>query len=188
MQKLQILGLGVLIVAAGCTDDGHAVGETPNGGQSGTNQGAGGSALATDSGPGGTQSIGGTSAASHSAAGGTLPVASSGLGGSSTERTGTGGSGGSVGSGGNSVTGGTHASGGTIGTGTSSAGGLCNSGCVVQGTSTTSSYCPTPNATLLCSGPFPTDLSAIMTANGCTNIPTGAVRYCCPVAILTQCQ
>jgi hypothetical protein len=97
------------------------------------------------------------------------------------------GTGGTVGSGGTGATGGTIGSGGGTGTAVA-AGGVCNSGCTQEGTGTESPWCATPNATLVCQGPYPSDLATIMSANGCANVPTGAVRYCCPIAILTQCQ
>jgi hypothetical protein len=106
---------------------------------------------------------------------------------SSTSTGGRTGTGGTVGSGGTAATGGALGSGGSTSTGTA-AGGVCNSGCTQRNTSTDSSYCATPNATLTCMGPFPSNLDAIMTANGCTNIPIGSIAYCCPTAILTQCQ
>ena len=137
---------------------------------------------------GGTSAGGasGTSTGGRTGTGGTGGIVGSG----GTVATGgtIGSAGGTVGSGGTQATGGTLASGGSTSTGAAGAGGVCNSGCVQEGTSTDSTWCATPNATLVCWGPFPSNLSDIMTANGCVNEATGAVRYCCPTAILTQCQ
>jgi hypothetical protein len=71
--------------------------------------------------------------------------------------------------------------GGTIG---STIDGICGSGCEVD---TNYVHCEKPLITLVC----PKALSAqrtILVANGCTDIPTGMVRYCCPAVIQTQCQ
>ncbi len=105
--------------------------------------------------------------------------------------TGSGGSGpaatgGSPGSGGTGATGGSLGAGGSTSASTAGAGGVCNSGCTVEGTDST--WCATPNTDLVCWGPFPSNLASIMQANGCTTIPTDAVRFCCPSQILTQCQ
>ena len=141
-------------------------GSTSTGGRPGT--GGNGTGAAT----GGSRATGGSTAT-----GGTRAIGGSvGLGG-------TGAIGGSVGLGGTGAVGGSVGSGGTNNGG---AGGVCNSGCLFEGTDST--WCATPNADLVCWGPFPPDLPTIMTANGCTSIPTGAVRYCCPSKILTQCQ
>jgi hypothetical protein len=94
----------------------------------------------------------------------------------STGGSGTGGAG--SGTGGHAATGGSAASGG--------AGGVCGSNCQVE--STTGPFCGTFPLSLVCHGPFPVDLHSIMSANGCVDAGTGAVRYCCPSQILTQCQ
>ena len=41
---------------------------------------------------------------------------------------------------------------------------------------------------LSCMRPFPSNLSTIMSANGCFNVPINSVAYCCPAAILTTCR
>jgi hypothetical protein len=86
-----------------------------------------------------------------------------------------------------SGTGGASASGGSANTGGSAgAGGLCGSNCSQE--SPTGSFCGTSTVTLICHGPFADNLQSIMTANGCVDAGTNAVRYCCPTLILTQCQ
>ena len=52
---------------------------------------------------------------------------------------------------------------------------------------TTSLFCTAPAISLYCSAPFG-GLASIMSANGCTDAGTNAVRYCCPSLILTQCN
>jgi hypothetical protein len=73
------------------------------------------------------------------------------------------------------------ASGGTTGT---TVDGICGSGCDVEGST---SLCAAPKVSLICRY-APSNQRTILVANGCTDIPTGAVRYCCPSAIQTQCQ
>lgn len=69
------------------------------------------------------------------------------------------------------------------------AGGACGSGCKALSTTPTNGYCnSTQPVGMSCTGPFPNNLNAIMTANGCFNIPIDSVAYCCPTAILTTCQ
>ena len=86
-----------------------------------------------------------------------------------------------------SGTGGASATGGSANTGGSAgAGGLCGSNCSQE--SPTGSFCGASSVTLICHGPFADNLHSIMTANGCVDAGTDAVRYCCPTLILTQCQ
>jgi hypothetical protein len=91
-------------------------------------------------------------------------------------------------------TGGTNAgAGGQASTGggtpvVGTAGGACGSGCKPVST-TPSGYCDTTQpVSLSCMGPLPSNLSTIMSANGCWNIPIDSIAYCCPSAILTSCQ
>ncbi len=71
------------------------------------------------------------------------------------------------------------------GGGSGGAGGVCGSGCTQE--SPTYPTCSAATISLVCWGPFIPDLATIMSANGCTDAATGAVRYCCPPDILTQC-
>ncbi len=90
----------------------------------------------------------------------------------------------SAGVGGQSSSGGAAHVGGNSAAG---AGGVCSSGC--NATSTMPSVtCGTLPVFLSCMGPFPSNLSTIMSANGCTNVPINSVAYCCPAAILTTCR
>ena len=86
--------------------------------------------------------------------------------------------------------GGQSASGGAAHVGGSSAagaGGVCSSGCTAT-SAMPSATCGTLPVFLSCMGPFPANLSTIMSANGCTNVPINSVAYCCPAAILTTCR
>ena len=110
-------------------------------------------------------------------AGGGSPAGGLGVGGSTSSSTGTG-------VGGQSSSGGVAQVGGNSTTG---AGGVCGSGCTAVST-TPSAECGTLPVTLSCMGPFPSNLSAIMSANNCFNLPINSVAYCCPAAILTTCR
>jgi len=80
-------------------------------------------------------------------------------------------------------------SGGSTGAGTNTSTrqtNVCSSGCDVE--SPGGSFCGTSKITLVCLGPYQANQSSIMTANSCTDAATGAVRYCCPAAIMTQCK
>ena len=109
--------------------------------------------------------------------------AESGAGGSSS----TGGAsstGGKSASGGNAPTGGVANTGGGLGT---SATNVCGTGCSFE--TTDSPFCSKGLASIYCQGG--TDflsVSAIMRANGCSTGASDAIRFCCPPAILMQCQ
>jgi hypothetical protein len=165
--RVTLLSCLALVISqqAGCSG-------TPNGG------GGGGSSAA------GNGSAGGASAGATAASGGAggvcagrpascVPLCEGGL--CDCYCPGTGG--------GAAATGGRSGSGGATSGG---AGGVCGSNCQVQ--SSTGAMCGTMPVTLICNGPFPNDLPAIMSANGCVDAGTNAVRYCCPSLILTQCQ
>ncbi len=92
---------------------------------------------------------------------------------------GTGGA--NAGAGGQASTGGaTH----VVGT----AGGACGSGCKSLSTTPSGDCISTQPVYLSCQGPFPSNLAAIMSSNGCSSVPINSVAYCCPSAILTSCQ
>jgi hypothetical protein len=73
------------------------------------------------------------------------------------------------------------------GSSSAGAGGVCGSGCTAT-SAIPSVTCGTLPVYLSCMGPFPSNLSTIMSANGCTNVPINSVAYCCPAAILTTCR
>lgn len=65
--------------------------------------------------------------------------------------------------------------------------GVCGSNCSVS-TSLTAPVCSAASQLVLsCAQPYPSDLVAIMTRNGCTEAGLGTSAYCCPPAIQTQC-
>lgn len=82
--------------------------------------------------------------------------------------------------------GGTAASGGnsSAAAGTS---GLCGSGCDVAQT-TMQSICTNTQVLLTCTAPYPSNLSTIMSVNGCTDSGLNIVAYCCPTLIETACK
>jgi hypothetical protein len=69
--------------------------------------------------------------------------------------------------------------------GSGGGGGLCGSNCTLE--STSSPFCATAEVSVVCHGPFPADLGSIMSSHACTDAGTGAVRYCCPAAIVSEC-
>ncbi len=97
-------------------------------------------------------------------------------------------------------TGGASGTGGTTSTATLASGGastggssstpygvnVCGTGC--NASSTSQSLCILPQVTLLCSGALPSNLTTLMTANGCTDAGIDAMAFCCPPQMLTQCQ
>lgn len=98
--------------------------------------------------------------------------------------------GGAASDGGKPATGGTSSTGGianTSGGSTTEAGGVCGTGCTFE--TTDSPFCAKGLASLGCHGgiDFQT-VSAIMQANSCTTGSSDAIRFCCPPAILNQCQ
>ena len=88
--------------------------------------------------------------------------------------------------GGASSAGGSASTGGTGGTSTGY-GGLCNSGCSVAQVAM-ASVCSGTQVLLSCSSPYPSDLTTIMSRNGCTATALDVIMgYCCPQSIQTQC-
>ncbi len=92
------------------------------------------------------------------------------------------------GSGGAGVSGGRGGLGPTGGAGgvTGGVGGVCGSGCTSS--STPSPFCAAPTVLLLCQPPISAERVGILTANGCSIAEMeGALGFCCPPEILTQC-
>lgn len=166
------LALGLTIASAAQSGCSGTAPNTGGGGSAGVGGAAGSGAMGGSTSAGGASASGGTGGVCSGRPSSCFPLCEGGL--CDCYCPGTGGAG--------AGTGGRPSTGGSSGT---SPGGVCGTNCRLE--SLTGAFCGT-SPSLVCTGPFPSNLNAIMTANGCTDAYTDAVRYCCPALILTQCQ